>query len=349
MTVPVPRILIVVPCYNEEAVLPETCSRLSELLARLVASGKVAASSAICFVDDGSRDATWRLITGFTARGDPVEGLRLSRNRGHQNALLAGLLHARADAVVSIDADLQDDVDAIEAMVDHYREGCDVVYGVRRERTSDSAFKRLTAEVFYRLMTVMGAETVFNHADFRLTSARVLAALQDFREVNLYLRGIVPLIGFRSAMVEYERSARFAGESKYPLHRMFALAADAITSFSVVPLRLISIIGLMVFMGSMGVTAWALWAALVTRDALPGWASTVLPMYFLGGVQLLALGVIGEYLGKLYVEAKARPRFVIAETVGYPVRSPHAQAPAPAAHYASASPQTHTGTTGDRT
>jgi glycosyltransferase involved in cell wall biosynthesis len=223
---------------------------------------------------------------------------------------------AQGDAVVSIDADLQDNIDAIEQMLDQFHRGCDVVYGVRKRRAMDSLFKRLTAESFYRLLTVMGAQTIFNHADYRLLSRRAIDALRRFREVNLYLRGIVPLIGFRSAIVEYERTKRYAGESKYPLRKMVALALDAITSFSVVPLRLISLLGLVVFAGSMVFTAWALWIALVSGKAIPGWASVVLPMYFLGGVQLLALGAIGEYLGKLYTETKSRPRFFVEQIIG---------------------------------
>jgi glycosyltransferase involved in cell wall biosynthesis len=252
----------------------------------------------------------------FVREGLPVVGIKLSRNRGHQNALLAGLFLAEGDAVVSIDADLQDDLEAIERMLDHYQQGCDIVYGVRERRQTDSLFKRLSAESFYRLLSAMGAQTIFNHADYRLMSRRAIDALRGFREVNLYLRGIVPLIGFRSAVVEYERSSRFAGESKYPLRRMIALALDAITSFSVVPLRFISLMGVLVFAGSMTVTGWALWVALVSDKAVPGWASVVLPMYFLGGVQLLALGAIGEYLGKLYVETKSRPRFFVEQIVG---------------------------------
>jgi hypothetical protein len=211
---------------------------------------------------------------------------------------------------------LQDDLGAIEKMLDQLRDGCEIVYGVRKRRHTDSVFKRLSAESFYRLLAVLGAQTVFNHADYRLMSRRAVEALREFREVNLYLRGIVPLIGFRSAIVEYERSARYAGESKYPLKKMLALALDAVTSFSIVPLRLISLLGLLVFAGSMAVTIWALWVALFTDSAIPGWASVVLPMYFLGGVQLLALGVIGEYLGKLYVETKSRPRYFIEQVIG---------------------------------
>jgi polyisoprenyl-phosphate glycosyltransferase len=310
------QLAIVVPCFNEQEVLPETCARMTALLGRLERAGKIRPESRVYFVDDGSRDATWSTIGGFVREGLPVVGIKLSRNRGHQNALLAGLFVAEGDAVVSIDADLQDDLEAIEKMLDHYLQGCDIVYGVRKRRQSDSYFKKLTAESFYRLLSAMGAQTVFNHADYRLMSRRAVEALRGFREVNLYLRGIVPLIGFRSAVVEYERSTRYAGESKYPLRKMVALALDAITSFSVVPLRFISLIGFVVFAGSMGVTVWALWVALISGKAIPGWASVVLPMYFLGGVQLLALGAIGEYLGKLYVEMKSRPRFFVEQVVG---------------------------------
>jgi glycosyltransferase involved in cell wall biosynthesis len=312
----VTQLAIVVPCYNEEEVLPETCARMTALLARLQSAGKIAAESRVYFVDDGSRDRTWSVITDFVRTNLPVIGVKLSRNRGHQNALLAGLLLAQGDAIVSIDADLQDDIEAIEEMLDLFHRGCDIVYGVRKRRPTDSFFKRLTAEGFYRLLTAMGAQTIFNHADYRLLSRRAIDALRGFREVNLYLRGIIPLIGFRSAIVEYDRSRRYAGTSKYPLRKMVALGLDAITSFSVVPLRLISLLGLVVFAGSMAVTVWALWIALVTDKAIPGWASVVLPMYFLGGVQLLALGAIGEYLGKLYTETKSRPRFVIEQIVG---------------------------------
>jgi len=310
------RLAIVVPCYNEEEVLPETTARLTKVLRRLLDAGKITSESRVYFVDDGSRDRTWSLIEEFVRRGLAVIGVKLSRNRGHQNAVLAGLLVAEGDAIVSIDADLQDDPDAIEAMLDQYQQGSDIVYGIRRSRQSDSLFKRLSAESFYRLMSAMGAQTLFNHADYRLMSRRAIDALRSFREVNLYLRGIVPLIGLRSSVVEYDRSARFAGESKYPLTKMLALAIDAVTSFSVSPLRVISMIGLAVFVGSMAVTLWALWVALFTDKAIPGWASVVLPMYFLGGVQLLALGALGEYVGKLYVEAKSRPRFIIEEVIG---------------------------------
>ncbi|SRR5260221_6799966 len=307
---------IVVPCYNEQEVLPETCRRLTALLERLCVAGKIAQESRIYFVDDGSRDSTWSIITDYVRIGLPVVGVKLSRNRGHQNALLAGLFSARGDAIISVDADLQDDLEAIEVMLDRFHEGCEIVYGVRKHRHVDSFFKRITAQYFYRVIAALGAQTIPNHADYRLMSRRAIDALQEFREVNLYLRGIIPLLGFRAAVVEYDRSKRFAGESKYPLKKMLELAFEAVTSFSVFPLRLISFLGFIVFVGAMAVTGWALWVALFTARAIPGWASVVLPMYFLGGVQLLALGVIGEYLGKLYLEAKSRPRFFISQIIG---------------------------------
>jgi glycosyltransferase involved in cell wall biosynthesis len=249
------------------------------------------------------------LIESYVEQGLPVVGVKLSRNRGHQNALLAGLFAADGEAIVSVDADLQDDLGAIEKMFDHFETGCDVVYGVRRRRDSDSFLKRTTAEAFYRLMNWFGAETVFNHADYRLLSRRAVDALKDYREVNLFLRGIVPLIGFRSAIVEYDRVARFAGESKYPLRRMISLSLNAITSFSITPLRIISATGLIVSSASALLGLWVLGVALFTDRTVAGWASTVLPIYFLGGIQLLSLGVIGEYIGKIYMETKARPRF----------------------------------------
>jgi polyisoprenyl-phosphate glycosyltransferase len=307
------QLAIVVPCYDEEAALPETCARLIALLRRLLDGGRISGSSRIYFVDDGSADATWRIITEFVRSGLPVTGIKLSRNLGHQNALLAGLLSAAGDAVVTIDADLQDDPDAIETMLERYDAGCDVVYGVRKSRDADNPGKRWTAQLFYRLMSALGARTVSNHADFRLMSRRVIESLRGFREVNLYLRGIIPAIGFPSTIVEYERSARLAGDSKYGPARMLGLALDAVTSFSVLPLRVVSVLGLVVFAGAAGVTVWALWAALFTDKTIPGWASIVLPMYFLGGIELLALGVIGEYLGKLYLESKARPRYFVEQ------------------------------------
>jgi len=309
------HLAIVVPCYNEAEVLLETSKRLMALLERLRAAGKISADSRIYFIDDGSSDATWAIVTELVRARLPIVGVKLSRNRGHQNALLAGILSAAGDAMVTVDADLQDDLEAIWAMLGHFHDGCDVVYGVRKRRDTDSFFKRFTAVLFYRLLASLGAQTIHNHADYRLLSRRAVDSLKSYQEVNLYLRGIIPLIGYRSAIVEYERGARFAGESKYPLRKMLALALDAITSFSVTPLRLISLLGFLVFMGAMGVTVWAFWAAVFRHKSVPGWASVVLPMYFLGGVELLALGVIGEYLGKLYMEVKSRPRFFVEQVL----------------------------------
>lgn len=309
---------VVMPCYNEQEVLPETCSRMVALLGRLVAAGKISRDSRLYFVDDGSRDRTWELIQGFVEQGLPVVGIKLSRNRGHQNALLAGLFTAEGDVVVSVDADLQDDINAIEEMLDRHQKGCDIVYGVRKRRAKDTFFKRFTAEAFYRLIALLGAQTIFNHADYRLLSRRAIEGLKDYREINLFLRGIVPLIGFKSAIVYYDRDSRFAGESKYPLKKMIGLALDAVTSFSVVPLRFITFLGFVVFLFTVVMSGYVLWIKLFTQIAVPGWASTLLPVYFLGGVQILCLGVIGEYVGKLYGEAKARPRFLIEDIARVP-------------------------------
>jgi glycosyltransferase involved in cell wall biosynthesis len=306
-----PRVSLVIPCFNEEAVLPETMNRLGDLLATLTDAGKVAPTSRIVFVDDGSRDDTWSIIEQSSKRDGRITGIKLSRNQGHQNALLAGLFTADGDVLISLDADLQDDIRAIPKMIDEYDRGCDIVYGVRSDRSNDGRFKRATARCFYGLMRWLGAESVSNHADFRLMSRRAIEALKLFGEVNLFLRGIVPLVGFRSAIVTYERQARFAGTTKYPFAKMLALALEAITSFSVVPLRLITLIGFFVFSFSAMMVAWTLWVRFFTNEAVPGWTSTTLPIYLLGGLQILCLGVIGEYLGKLYQEAKRRPRYII--------------------------------------
>lgn len=309
---------LVVPCFNEEEVLPDTASQLSALLAQLGRDGLVSPHSRVLFVDDGSTDGTWSLIESLSQRAPALSGIKLSRNRGHQNALLAGLFTAEGDVMVSIDADLQDDIGVIRDMVQQYRQGADVVYGVRKNRASDSAFKRLTAAGFYRFMKLLGADSISNHADFRLMSRRAVEALKQFGEVNLFLRGIVPLIGFRSAIVRYDRLERRAGVTKYPLRRMLGLALDAVTSFSVVPLRIITLIGFIVFLISAAMAGWALWARLFTDQTLPGWTSTILPIYFLGGIQILCIGVIGEYMGKLYQEAKARPRYIIEKVIWRP-------------------------------
>jgi polyisoprenyl-phosphate glycosyltransferase len=308
---------IVVPCYNEEEVLPETARRLLVLRDQLIERRKIDHASRIYFVDDGSHDRTWALIESIVVEGYPIVGIKLSRNSGHQNAVIAGLFNATGDAIVSTDADLQDDLNAIEVMVDRFHEGCEVVYGVRSSRVTDSLFKRWTAESFYRVIKAMGAGTVFNHADYRLLSRRAVECLREYPEVNLFLRGIIPLLGFKSAMVHYDRGVRFAGQSKYPFRKMLALAAEATTSFSLVPMRMVSLLGLSIFFGSMAVTVWAACIALFTERAVPGWASTVLPVYFLGGIQVLALGVIGEYVGKTYLETKRRPRYLIEQIAGH--------------------------------
>lgn len=305
---------IVVPCYNEAQVLPETLQRLNEFLERLIGIGKIAADSHVVLVDDGSRDDTWALIRAAHERDRwRFRGVKLSGNRGHQTALIAGLWTAAGDITISIDADLQDDISAMEAMIDAHAQGNDVVYGVRSSRTTDTVFKRSSAEYYYRLLTLFGVKIVPNHADYRLLSRRALESLKQFSEVNLFVRGIIPLLGYRSAIVHYERGKRFAGESKYPLRKMLGLAFDGITSFSAVPLRLIAMLGILVSLVSFAMTIWAFWLKLVTQQALPGWASSVIPIYFLGGLQLLSMGVLGEYLAKLYIETKRRPRYFIEE------------------------------------
>lgn len=306
---------VVVPCFNEEEVLPSTIERLFTVTNELAAKRKIAPSSEILLIDDGSTDDTWSLIERFTQlHPNKIRGVKLSRNQGHQIALLAGLFGSRGDWVISVDADLQDDISAIEQMVDWAADGYDIVYGVRDSRRSDSFFKRTTAEAYYRLLRMMGVDVVFNHADFRLLSRRVIDALKGYREVNLFLRGIIPLMGFGTKCVFYERSGRAAGVSKYPLRKMVALALDGITSFSAFPLRLIMFLGLTIFVISMVLGTWALIARLYGR-VVPGWTSTVVPTYFLGGVQLFSTGVLGEYLAKIYLEVKARPRYHIDKVV----------------------------------
>ena len=303
---------IVVPCYNEEAVLPETSRRLREKLETRAAMGKISPQSRVLFVNDGSKDRTWEIIRALHEECPLFSGVDLTRNRGHQNALLAGLMTAkdRCDMAISMDADLQDDVDAVDAMVDKFQEGCDIVYGVRSSRAKDTFFKRFTAEGFYRLMSLMGAETVFNHADYRLMSRRALEGLSQFREVNLFLRGIVPMVGYPSAVVEYERGERFAGESKYPLKKMLSFAMEGITSLSTKPIRYITLLGFLIFLVSIVMLATFIvkWALGMT---VAGWASVICSVWAIGGLILLSLGVIGEYIGKIYLETKQRPRFLI--------------------------------------
>jgi polyisoprenyl-phosphate glycosyltransferase len=304
-----PTIGLVIPCYNEEEVLRETTARLLVLLEQMRSQGLISADSSIFYVNDGSRDGTWALIQELSAAHREVCGIKLSRNRGHQNALLCGLLNAPGDALISVDADLQDDLDVIPKMVQALHGGDDIVYGVRKKRTTDTFFKRFTAEGYYKLLAAMGVQIIFNHADYRLLSRRALESLREYREVNLFLRGLMPLLGYRSSIVEYDRAERFAGESKYPLSKMLSLAWQGVTSFSTYPLRLITSVGFVISLASLSMAAWALFMKVFSDAALPGWASTVIPMYFLGGVQLLSLGVIGEYVAKIYTETKARPRF----------------------------------------
>ena len=307
---------VVVPCYREEAVLPETAKRLGAKLRGLIAEGKISNRSRALFVNDGSKDRTWEIIQALHAEDHLFSGVNLSRNRGHQNALLAGLTTAArfADVTISMDADLQDDINAMDRMLDAYHAGCDVVYGVRSSRKTDTFFKRFTAEAFYKLMRGMGVDIVFNHADYRLMSRRAVEGLCEFEEVNLFLRGIVPLIGYNSTTVEYERAPRFAGESKYPLKKMLAFALDGITSFSVKPLRLILSVGLVIFLLSIVMLLWTL-IRRIAGHTVTGWASLMWSIWMIGGIQLLSLGVIGEYIGKVYGESKRRPRFIIERVI----------------------------------
>lgn len=310
----IPILYIVIPCYNEEEVLPLTSGMFLEELETLIEKGKISGESKILFVDDGSKDKTWSIIGGLSEKDSHFVGISLSRNRGHQNAVLAGLMDSmdKCDITVSVDCDGQDDITAIEKMVDEYINGSQVVYGVRSRRDSDTFFKRFTAESFYKLLGVMGAEVVYNHADYRLISARVLKELAEFGEVNLYLRGLIPLVGFKSSTVSYERRERIAGKSHYPLSKMAALALDGITSLSVKPLRLITSLGMIISIISFIGTIWAV-AAHFSGATVAGWVSLTCIVCFLGGIQLISLGVIGEYIGKIYMEVKHRPRYIIAE------------------------------------
>lgn len=302
---------IIVPCYNEGQQLRETTVQLLKVLNRLITANAISSDSRIYFVDDGSTDSTWALIEALSEETGRVAGIKLSRNQGHQNALLAGLFTVEADALVTLDADLQDDIDIIDEMVENHAAGADIVYGVRDDRSADSLFKRATADIFYRMMNMLGVDTVSNHADYRLMSSKAVNALKEFREVNLFLRGIVPLIGFKSAIVYYKRSERVAGGSKYTLRKMLSLALEGVTSFSVAPLRVITGFGLLVFIFSIFMMLYVLFIKLFTDTAVPGWASTVLPIYLLGGVQIFCIGIIGEYIGRIYREVKARPRYII--------------------------------------
>lgn len=311
-----PILYIVVPCYNEEEVLHETNRRLAALLDSLVKDNMIAAGR-ILYVDDGSRDHTWQLVEEFVAAGSPVKGLKLAHNVGHQQALWAGLEYAaaHADAVVSIDADLQDNVDSIREMVDYFNKGIDIVYGVRRERRTDSFFKKNTAQLFYRLMNNLGGEIVYNHADFRLMSRRTVEALMSYPERNLFLRGMVCSMGFPSAMVYYDREKRFAGESKYPFSKMLSFAVDGITSFSVRPLRYIVLLGLLFILISIVAIIYG-FLSYLEGDTMPGWTSLLVSIWFIGGMVTTAIGIIGEYVGKIYKEVKRRPRYFVEKVAG---------------------------------
>ena len=309
-------VYFVVPCYNEEQVLPETVKRLTEKINELVAGGLASEKSRVLFVDDGSKDKTWELIEKYSAESKYIGGVKLSRNRGHQNALLAGLMTAKGkcDCAISLDADLQDDIGVLDQFVKKYQEGCEVVYGVRSSRDKDTAFKRGTAQGYYKFMAMLGVEIVYNHADYRLLGSIALEALSEYREVNLFLRGIVPLIGFRSDYVYYERSERFAGESKYPLSKMLKFAVDGITSFSVKPLKIISNLGIIICLLSVIFFVYAL-ILFFSGSSVAGWASIMCSIWFLGGLQMLCIGIVGTYVGKIYSESKHRPRFIIDKTI----------------------------------
>ena len=309
-----PILYIVIPCYNEEQVLPVTAPMFLKKITDLSSAGKISENSRVLFVDDGSKDSTWEIISGLAKADTRYIGIRQSRNRGHQNAVLAGLMEAkeRCDITISIDCDGQDDLDAMDAMVEEYLNGCDIVYGVRSKRTTDTFFKRFTAESYYKLLKSMGVDAVYNHADYRLVSAKALAAFAEFKEVNLFLRGMFPLVGFKSTCVYYERHERLAGKSHYPLRKMLYLAFEGITSLSVKPLHIITGLGIGIAGLSFLGVLWSLIVAL-TGNSVPGWASTMCIVCFIGGIQLICLGVIGEYVGKIYMEVKARPRYIISE------------------------------------
>lgn len=306
------KLYLVIPCYNEQEVLYETTKRLLAKLNSLISQNIISPESRIVYVNDGSKDNTWTIIEELHENYPMVQGLNLARNKGHQNALLAGLMTAKnyADMVISMDADLQDDIDVVDEFVKKYYEGNDIVYGVRSARKKDTLFKKFTAQAFYKLMIMMGVDIVYNHADYRLMSKRSLENLEQFKEVNLFLRGIVPQIGYKSAVVEYERNERFAGESKYPLKKMLAFAMDGITSFSIKPIRMITSVGVLIFLASILFAIWSI-VQHFRGVTIPGWTSTMVSIWAIGGLQILAIGIVGEYIGKIYLETKERPRFII--------------------------------------
>ncbi len=312
----VSTLFVVIPCYNEEEVIKETTKRLKQKLNLLIKKNIISKESRVMFVNDGSADSTWELIKEIDSKEELFTGITLSRNRGHQNALVAGLLTARkyADVVISMDADLQDDINAIDEMLKKYHDGNEIVYGVRSSRKKDSFFKRFTAQSFYEFMNLMGVDIIYNHADYRLTSKRVLDEFKNYKEVNLFLRGIFPLIGFNSDIVYYERNERFAGKSKYPLKKMLNFAWDGITSFSIKPLRMIATLGFFILFISFIIMIYSL-VRKILGNTVDGWTFLNISIWFIGGIQMLSLGIIGEYVGKLYNEAKARPRFIVSENL----------------------------------
>lgn len=311
-----PILYVVIPCYNEEEVLEETTKQLKAKMTNLVKTKKISDKSKVMYINDGSKDKTWEIIKDINKKEKYFTGATLSRNRGHQNALLGGLMTAKkyADVVISMDADLQDDINAIDEMLEKYEEGCDIVYGVRSARKKDTIFKRVTAEGFYKFMKVLGVDCVYNHADYRLTSKRVLDEFENFKEVNLFLRGLFPLVGYKSDIVYYERNERFAGESKYPLKKMLNFAWDGITSFSVKPLRFICSLGFLILLVSVAIMIYSLVRKL-TGNTVDGWTFISISIWFIGGLQMISIGIIGEYIGKMYSETKARPRFIISENL----------------------------------
>ena len=308
------KLYLAIPCYNEEEVLRDSAEKLNNKYNEMMAEGKISPDSKIVFIDDGSKDKTWSTISELHKENPVFQGIKLTRNRGHQNALLCGLmtLKDKADAVISIDADLQDDINVFDEMVEKYENGCDVVYGVRSKRATDTFFKRFTAEAFYKILNKMGAKVIFNHADFRLMSKRALEAFSMYKETNIFLRGMVPLVGYKSDVVKYERAERLAGESKYPLKKMLALAWEGITSLSIQPIRMITWLGAIIFAISLVIIVYSLVRFLIGAT-VSGWASTLCSIWALGGLQLLAIGVIGEYIGKIYLETKRRPRYIVEE------------------------------------
>lgn len=307
---------VVIPCYNEEEVLNETTKRLKEKLTTLIKKNIISKDSRVMYVNDGSKDKTWELIKKINSKEELFTGITLSRNRGHQNALVAGLLTAKeyADVVISMDADLQDDINAIDEMLEKYKDGCEIVYGVRSARKKDSFFKKITAEGFYKFMKLMGVDIVFNHADYRLTSKKVLEQFKDYKEVNLFLRGIFPLIGYKTDVVYYERAERFAGESKYPLKKMLNFAWDGITSFSVKPLRFICSLGFIILLVSFCIMIYSI-IQKICGNTVAGWTFLTISIWFIGGLQMVSIGIVGEYIGKIYNETKARPRYIVSENL----------------------------------